>query len=83
MLRTVANNKVAKIENITYAKFTVGVVAYGYVLQLNESAAIISLPGGVTGTVTLSEISDVCHSLVGPMKKEVHNDYELHIYVFY
>lgn len=71
MLRSIANNKVVKIDSLTFAKFTPGVIAYGYVLQLNDSSAVISLPGGVTGTVALSEVSDVCHSLVGPTKKEV------------
>jgi ribosomal protein S1 len=70
MLRTIANNKVARIDSVTFGRFTPGVVAYGYVLQLSDLSAVVSLPGGVTGTVALSEISDVCHSLVGPMKKE-------------
>lgn len=71
MLQNTANSKVAKIDNVSYAKFTTGVIAYGYVLQLNDSSAVISLPGGLTGTVALSEISDVCQNLVGPTKKEV------------
>ena len=71
MLRTIANSKVAKIDNVTFAKYTTGVVTYGYILQLNESSAVVSLPGGVTGSVSLNEVSDVWHSLVGPTKKEV------------
>ena len=71
MLREVPNTKVTKIENVTYTKFMPGTVAFGYILQLNAESAVVSLPGGVTGTVALNEVSDVCHTLVGPTKKEV------------
>lgn len=71
MLKTNANQKAVKIDNLTFAKYSPGVVAFGYVLQLNDNNAVISLPGGVTGTVALNEVSDVCSNLLGPNKNEV------------
>ena len=49
---------------MTYTKYTAGVMAYGYILQLTDSCAVVSLPGGVTGTIAHAEVSDVCYSLV-------------------
>lgn len=57
--RLSANNKTLKIEPITFAKYTPNTLALGFVLQINDDRAIISLPGGVVGTVELAEVSDV------------------------
>lgn len=64
MAKNVPNSKIVRIENLTYSKYTAGVVCYGYILQLNDSSAVVSLPGGVTGTIAHSEVSDVCHALM-------------------
>jgi len=52
-------HNVMKIENLTFSKYTVGVLAMGYVLSLTKTHVIVSLPGGVTGSVIFSELSDV------------------------
>ena len=57
--RLSANGKTLKVEPMTFARYVPGVVALGYVLQLHETRAIISLPGGVVGTVEYAEVSDV------------------------
>ena len=57
--RPSANNKTIKIDPVVFAKYTPGTVALGYVLQITDSRAVISLPGGVVGTVELAEVSDV------------------------
>lgn len=57
--RLSANGKTLKVEPMTFGRYVPGVVALGYVLQLHETRAIISLPGGVVGTVEYTEVSDV------------------------
>lgn len=56
------NNKITRIDLMNFSKYTSGSLAFGYVLQILKSSLIISLPGGVTGTVNFHEISDVAHS---------------------
>lgn len=62
--RMSANNKKLKIEPVILNRYTPGSLALGYVLQVNDSRAMISLPGGVVGTVELAEVSDVCFRAV-------------------
>lgn len=64
MTKLSANSKTLKVDAITFVKYTAGSVALGYVLQVNDNRAIISLPGGVVGTVELSEISDATFRIV-------------------
>ena len=61
MTKASGNNKVIKIEAINHSKYLVGCQALGYVLQINDDAVIVSLPGGVTATVPFTEVSDVHH----------------------
>ena len=57
------DRNVMKIEQLTFTKYSTGVLALGYVLNVTSSHAIISLPGGATGTVAYSEISDYCNRM--------------------
>jgi ribosomal protein S1 len=59
MTKSVANNKVIKIDTINFGNYVTGSQALGYILQVHDDAIVVSLPGGVSGTVQLSEISDV------------------------
>lgn len=55
---------VIKIEAISFAKYKKGCLAIGYVLNVSNDKAIVSLPGGVTGVVQYNEISDVINRMV-------------------
>ena len=60
MTKVSSNQKIVKIEHISFAKYTPGTLALGYILQIIEDAVVVSLPGGFTGTISYQEISDVC-----------------------
>ena len=64
MTKTTHDNQVVKVEPISFAKYGVGSLVYGYILQVNESQATVSLPGGLSGTLPLSEVSDVVHGML-------------------
>ena len=57
------DHSVTKIEQLTFSKYQAGCLALGFVLNVTSSHAIISLPGGATGTVAYGEISDYCNRL--------------------
>lgn len=57
------DRKVTKIEQLTFNKFTQGCLVLGYVLSITPEHALISLPGGTTGRVAYSEISDHCYRI--------------------
>jgi hypothetical protein len=57
------DHSVTKIEQLTFSKYQAGCLALGFVLNVTSSHAIISLPGGTTGTVAYGEISDYCNRL--------------------
>ena len=56
--------KYAFIERLNLTKYVDGSLALGYILQISDNGLVVSLPGGLTGTVNVSEISDICHELV-------------------
>jgi rRNA biogenesis protein RRP5 len=51
-----------KIESMSYAKYSIGSLALGYILHIAENYAVVSLPGGLTGTLQYGELSDVCYN---------------------
>ena len=63
MTRSSGTSKAVKIDNMSFAKYKTGTLALGFVLQIYDNNIVISLPGGVAGTVTKSEISDSLHKL--------------------
>ena len=63
MTRSSGNNKALKIDNVSFGKYTPGTLALGYILQVKDNFVIISLPGGVTGTVDIAELSDSMYRL--------------------
>lgn len=63
MVKTMSS-KTMKIERVAPSKYQVGTLAVGFVLQLTERKAIISLPGGCVGAVELSEVSDVAANMI-------------------
>ena len=63
MTRSTGNNKALKIDNVSFAKYTPGTLALGYILQMKNNFVIVSLPGGVTGTVDIAELSDSMYRL--------------------
>lgn len=69
MTKASGNNKVIKIETINHSKYLVGCQAMGYILQVNDDALVISLPGGVTANVPRSEVSDLHHRSGGDLGK--------------
>jgi len=64
-------DQVHAVERLKKSSYAEGVLALGYVLQINDSNAIISLPGGLTGTVEYANVSDVVAKLTAaiPGKK--------------
>ena len=63
MTKPIANSKIVKIETMSFSKYVAGCQALGMVLQSFDSYALISLPGGVTGTISIEEISDYYHNI--------------------
>ena len=58
-------NSIDRLHRSSYIENT---ISLGYVLQVNEDSALISLPGGLTGTVEYSEISDYHCKLLAKTK---------------
>jgi hypothetical protein len=63
MTRSSGNSKALKIDNVSFTKYTPGTLALGFILQIMDNFVVVSLPGGVTGTVAMSELSDAMHRL--------------------
>ncbi len=63
MTKPVANSKVVKIDLLTSSKYVIGSQALACVLQVFDAYAVVSLPGGVTGTIGIEEVSDYFHSI--------------------
>jgi len=59
-----------KVEAVSFNKYQSGCLALGYVLQIFDSKALISLPGGAVGAVEIEEISDATYRLVQAYKAE-------------
>ena len=71
------DNKPAKVDMLNFSKYSQGCLVYGYVLKIiaNESlggtnsniftgsSALISLPGGMVGSVSYNEVSDYVYNL--------------------
>jgi rRNA biogenesis protein RRP5 len=70
MARNIANTKNIKIEALTFHSYPVGSLALGYILNVTDSLLIISLPGGVTGSVPINEVSDVLHQLCSTLTRD-------------
>ena len=51
-----------------FSKYIEGCQALGYVLQVRDSYILVSLPGGVTGTVSADEISDYFYQIIHSSK---------------
>ena len=58
-------NSVDKLRKASYIENT---VSLGYILQLDEDSALISLPGGLTGLVEYAEVSDYYYKLFAKTK---------------
>lgn len=56
--KDLAVDQIHAVERIKKATYVEGALAMGYILQINESNATVSLPGGLTGTVEYANISD-------------------------
>ena len=63
MVKTLSSKEL-KIDPVSFAKYQLGAQALGFVLQLSEIKAIVSLPGGCVGTVQLEEVSDVSYAII-------------------
>jgi rRNA biogenesis protein RRP5 len=57
--KDLAVDQVHAVERIKKATYVEGALAMGYILQIHESNATVSLPGGLTGTVEYANISDL------------------------
>ena len=73
MTRSSGNSKALKIDNVSFTKYSSGTLALGYILQIMDTFVVISLPGGVTGTVAISEISDTLYRLNAEVMNEARN----------
>ena len=59
-----ATQKKVKIDTLSSSKFSSGCAALGVVLNIFEDHVLVSLPGGILGTIQYPEVSDVVHKLV-------------------
>eukprot|EP01038_Epipyxis_sp_PR26KG_P005669 gene5669-7826_t len=63
MTKSVANNKIIKIEPLTFLKINPGSLLVGYVLQVLDEKLLVSVAGGFTGYVPITEVSDNLHRM--------------------
>jgi hypothetical protein len=61
MVKVVGNKASVKIETIAFKSYTIGCHALGFVLQINEDALVVSLPGGLSASIPIAEVSDIHH----------------------
>jgi len=59
-----------KIHPLSSARFTTNSFVFAYVLHIGPSYVVVSLPGGLTGTIELKEISDVVHNICANASNE-------------
>ena len=64
MTQEIKNGTSVRIDNLTFTKYEEGCLVLGYVLHVHEDSVVVSLPGGLTGTVEAAEVSDYFHHLV-------------------
>ncbi len=76
MTKVTSGNKVVKIDSLNYSKYCVGSLALGFVLHIAADCVTVSLPGGLTGTVTYAEVSDVTHKLVESKSVTIHPNHD-------
>lgn len=74
-----------KIEALNGAKYASGCAALGIVLSVHEDQVLLSLPGGLLGTIQYHEVSDVIHKLVqdreAGLTKQVSEIYSVYIVI--
>ena len=56
--------KKVKIDGLVSSKFTLGCAVLGIVLNIHDDQVVVSLPGGILGSIQYEEISDVIHKMV-------------------
>ena len=56
------------VDRLRKSSFVENTISLGYVLQVNEDSALISLPGGLTGMVEYAEISDYHYKVFATTK---------------
>jgi len=61
MLKNDVTTKANKIDPMTFGQYKPGCLCLGYVLNVTDKLIVVSLPGGLTGTVPYHEISDVVY----------------------
>jgi len=59
-----------KVEAVSFNKYQAGCLALGYVLQIFDNKALVSLPGGAVGAVELEEVSDATYRLMQTFNAE-------------
>jgi rRNA biogenesis protein RRP5 len=71
MTKQQAGSTKLKVESMVFNKYQSGCQALGYVLQILDDRAIISLPGGTVGTVHLKNISDASYRIMTQYETEL------------
>ena len=64
------NDQIVSIDRLKQSSYFEGTIAMGYILQITEEKAVVSLPAGITGTISLSNISDVIHQATNTKYKK-------------
>lgn len=71
MTKALVGANTLKVEAVTFNKYQTGCQAFGYVMQIFDTRALISLPGGAVGSVELEDISDAAFRLMQSYNDEV------------
>ena len=64
MTKELTGSNTLKVEAISFNKYQTGSLVMGYVMQVYDSKATISLPGGAVGSVNIEEVSDATYRLM-------------------
>ena len=48
-----------KIVTLNFSQYSIGNIVLGYVLQVGSNHLVVSLPGGVIGTINSTNITDI------------------------
>ncbi len=78
MTKVIGNQQVFKIERISFQKYLIGTMAFGYIIQVTNERIILSLPGGITAIVPYNETTDIHHKYYNHPNEQVFCLLDLH-----
>lgn len=58
MVKPSASNSIARIEPLSFVKYTQGTLSLAMPLSITDTGITVSLPGGLSGHINANEVSD-------------------------